>query len=311
MSVFDPQIQILASLQQYADCALDELHGIAGNNIEKWKVGLRDIQNWDDTIIGEEVASLLELDFNIMQLLYEIVHEPPELSEFLHVFMIELSKVSCVRNKEYFVKFGHVDRSNVQKSVLTRVFRKLALRPKLKEPPSLASLAPVSPSTTSKAPSKAASKCSKKDSRSCTSRQSKAQKLTAIYNNNLNQILEDQTISLAPSDSVSCLPKQNTPSVVKEESVAKSRISKQSQMNQMNQMNHRDTTPGVPENREISIASEIPDFQRGPMFLQTKKNDLSSFASMRSKTQSTVSSRFPSAQPKPHNDMMSGVSLIR
>jgi len=299
MSVFDPQIQILASLQQYADCALDELHGIVGNNIEKWKVGLRDIQNWDDTIIGEEVASLLELDYNIMQLLYEIVHEPPELSEFLHVFMMELSKVSCVRNKEYFAKFGHVDRSNVQKSVLTRVFRKLALRPKLREP----SLTPLSPSTTSRATSKATTKCSKKDSRSCTSRQSKAQK--SMANNNLNQILEDQ-ISLAPSDSVSCLPKQNTPSVVKE--VSKSRISRQSRQSQMK---HRDITPEVPEDREISLASEIPDFQRGPMFLQTQKNDLSSFASMRSQAQSTMSSRFPSAQPKPHNDMMSGVSLIR
>ena len=225
MSVFDPQNQILASLQQYADSALDELNGIAGNNIDKWKVGLRDIQNWDDGIIGEEVASLLELDYNIMQLLFEIVHDPPELAEFLHVFMIELSKVSCVKNREYFTKFGHVDRSNVQKSVLTRVFRKLSLRPKFKTPasttPSLASASSKAPSkapsrtpsrTPSKTPSRAPSTCSK---RSCASTSANKSRVPNV----LDQISEDQSISLAPSDSVSCLPNQKTPSVVREGSV--------------------------------------------------------------------------------------------
>lgn len=312
MSVFDPQNQILASLQQYADSALDELNGIAGNNIDKWKVGLRDIQNWDDGIIGEEVASLLELDYNIMQLLFEIVHDPPELAEFLHVFMIELSKVSCVKNREYFTKFGHVDRSNVQKSVLTRVFRKLSLRPKFKTPasttPSLASASSKAPSkapsrtpsrTPSKTPSRAPSTCSK---RSCASASANKSRVPNV----LDQISEDQSISLAPSDSVSCLPNQKTPSVVREGSVAKSKVSRQYSQ-------ARQTQEAVPEDKEISLISEVPDFQQGPMFFKTKTHDLASFASIRSKAQSTTSSKFPSAQPpkQPQNDMMSGVSLIR
>ena len=40
MAYFDPQNQLLASLQIYVDNTLDELSDIAEGNIERWKVGL-------------------------------------------------------------------------------------------------------------------------------------------------------------------------------------------------------------------------------------------------------------------------------
>ncbi len=130
MAYFDPQNQLLASLQIYVDNTLDELSDIAEGNIERWKVGLRDVQNWDDEILAQERSVLNDVDPEFSKLLSQIVEQVPDMQEFIHVFMIEICKLSSIRNREYFTRFGHRDRGDLQKTVLTKVFRKLNLTPK-------------------------------------------------------------------------------------------------------------------------------------------------------------------------------------
>ena len=92
MAYFDPQNQLLASLQIYVDNTLDELSDIAEGNIERWKVGLRDVQNWDDEILAQERSVLNDVDPEFSKLLSQIVEQVPDMQEFIHVFMIEICK---------------------------------------------------------------------------------------------------------------------------------------------------------------------------------------------------------------------------
>ena len=102
MAYFDPQNQLLASLQIYVDNTLDELSDIAEGNIERWKVGLRDVQNWDDEILAQECLVLNDVDPEFNKLFSSIVDEVPDMREFIHVFMIEICKLSSIKNREYF-----------------------------------------------------------------------------------------------------------------------------------------------------------------------------------------------------------------
>lgn len=134
MACFDPQNQLLASLQIYVDNTLDELSDIAEGNIERWKVGLRDVQNWDADILDQECLVLNDVDPDFTKLFGQIVEDVPNMREFIHVFMIEICRLSSIKNREYFTRFGHRDRGDLQKTVLTKVFRKLELSPKVTIP---------------------------------------------------------------------------------------------------------------------------------------------------------------------------------
>ena len=127
MTCFDPLNQLLASLHIYSDQTLDDLSVITEGNLDRWRIGLRDVLNWDNDVLDQEIRYLTEVDPSFESLLCKVVYNPPTLKEFLHCFMSELCKLSSVKNREYFTNFGHKDRGDVQMTVLTHVIRKLDL----------------------------------------------------------------------------------------------------------------------------------------------------------------------------------------
>ena len=301
MAYFDPQNQLLASLQIYVDNTLDELSDIAEENIERWKVGLRDVQNWDDEILAQECLVLNDVDPEFNKLFSSIVDEVPDMREFIHVFMIEICKLSSIKNREYFTRFGHRDRGDLQKTVLTKVFRKLNLSPK------------------KIVPQHAAMQLNPNDSVSCVPREvevsthsrreeafSQPSKISAITQN--EQLSRPPSIRPSPARNLSTV---REPSVRSRRSVARDK--KDSQILEM-RTDMEEKSPAeqaidpVPEDecklfsiisqRDAADLNNVPD--RPPTIrlssISKPENDLES-----------VSKKFPEA----YNDLMSGVSLMR
>ncbi len=305
MAYFDPQNQLLASLQIYVDNTLDELSDIAEGNIERWKVGLRDVQNWDDEILAQERLVLNDVDPEFNKLFSQIVDQVPDMKEFIHVFMIEICKLSSIRNREYFTRFGHRDRGDLQKTVLTKVFRKLNLTPKTIVPQHTAMHLNPNDSVSCVPRDVEVSTHSKREEAFSTSRPSS--KISAITQN----------------DQFSRPPSIRRPSPAKLSTVREpSMRSRQSRVTDTKDSVIADQDPApavkaavpstivqsVPEDecKLFSIISQrdAPDLDNAPS--QSPTIRLSSVGKPANDLES-VSKKFPEA----YNDLMSGVSLMR
>jgi hypothetical protein len=127
MSCFLPENQIISALQTYTESTLGELDSIAGTS-DAWRVGLRDVQSWDPGTLKEEIRTLLEIDRGFDELLGRVVKSPPSLTSFLHTYLVEFCMNNSVINRECFT-WGHGDRTNFHRTILTRTIRRLGLEP--------------------------------------------------------------------------------------------------------------------------------------------------------------------------------------
>lgn len=147
MSCFLPENQIISALQTYTESTLGELDSIAGTT-DAWRVGLRDVQSWDPGTLKEEVRSLLDIDRGFDELLGRVVKSPPPIATFLHTYLVEFCMNHSVVNRECFT-WGHGDRTNFHKTILTRTIRRLGLEPVVPGESSRNTVDPMSASTRS------------------------------------------------------------------------------------------------------------------------------------------------------------------
>lgn len=223
MTHFSAHDQLVATMMNYTDSTLWELAEVAGEDSDRWKIGLKDIDKWPDAVIAEEKERLLEIEPSTGDLLTELVETPPPISAFLISYISEVAKNQSIISKEYMSRFGPQERFDTHKFILTRVCTKMRMRVKL--PPDLYKF----PSVTSK-------------------RSSRSQRSQRV-----------PTCELSPNDSVSCsgVPEPPPP----KSNVSKRREMAQSQeVREMSIVSKRDELPALEEDAPYQTTSQTMSF---------------------------------------------------
>ena len=119
-------------LQLHIENSFSDLWSMCEGSSEKWRTGLSDIGRWDAAIIKQEETEFLTKCPDAKSVLEEHFAEeririPPILDSYIFSFMIEMSNHPTIQNREYWSKFGQLDRQEFVKYIKALCQRRLKL----------------------------------------------------------------------------------------------------------------------------------------------------------------------------------------